>query len=58
MLAGLSNAEVAERAGISTSYLANIESGRRGGSGAVIRRIAEALGRPVADLRHDHMAAA
>ncbi len=52
-LAGLSNLALARQAGISSSYLAHIEAERRGGSPAVLARIAKALERPIADLVRD-----
>ncbi len=39
----LSRRQLAERAGITTAYLSQIETGRRGGSSKVLRAIATAL---------------
>ncbi len=50
ILAGWNSVPFAEKAGISYSHLAHIEAGRKGGSPAVLKRIAEALGRPIADI--------
>lgn len=58
ILAGLTSAGLAAKAGISQGYLANIECGRRGGSPTVLKQIADALGRSIADIVNDHMAAA
>ncbi len=40
---GLSRRQLAERAGITTAYPSQIETGRRGGSSKVLRAIATAL---------------
>ncbi|MBI2918248.1 MAG: helix-turn-helix transcriptional regulator [Chloroflexi bacterium] len=47
---GLSQEEVAHRAGIHVTYLSGIERGRRNPSLRNIRRIAVALGVPVREL--------
>ncbi len=47
---GLSQEEVAHRAGIHVTYLSGIERGRRNPSLKNIRRIALALGVPVREL--------
>lgn len=48
--AGLSQEEVAHRAGIHVTYLSGIERGRRNPSLGNIRRVALALGVSVGDL--------
>ncbi len=57
-LAGLSNLALSRAAGISSSYLSHIEAERRGGSPAVLKRIADARDVRIADIVDDHMAAA
>ncbi|MCC6737128.1 MAG: helix-turn-helix transcriptional regulator [Bauldia sp.] len=47
---GLTATALAEKAGIAQSYLSQIETGRRDGTVATYRRIAEALGVTVDDL--------
>ena len=47
---GLSQEEVADRAGIHVTYLSGIERGRRNPSLKNIRRVALALGVPVREL--------
>lgn len=50
---GLTQAAVAERAGISQSALADMERGARTGTAAVLKRVAGALGLRMEDLIHD-----
>lgn len=47
---GLTQVEVAERAGISTAYLSRIESGTRAGTTDVLSKIAAALNLTLDDL--------
>jgi transcriptional regulator with XRE-family HTH domain len=47
---GLSVKELAERAGVSQSYIYAIEAGSRGANATKLSSIANALGVPVADL--------
>lgn len=47
---GLSAGELARRAGISASYLSEIETGRKPGSAQALRRLAEALDVQIEDL--------
>jgi DNA-binding XRE family transcriptional regulator len=47
---GLSQQKVAEQAGISVSYLSQIESGRRKGSTAVLAALARVLGVTLDDI--------
>ena len=47
---GLSVKELADRAGVSQSYIYAIESGTRGANATKLSSIAQALGVPVADL--------
>ncbi|ASS75084.1 hypothetical protein CIG75_08910 [Tumebacillus algifaecis] len=47
---GLSVKELADRAGVSQSYIYAIESGNRGANATKLSSIAHALGIPVADL--------
>jgi transcriptional regulator with XRE-family HTH domain len=47
----VSQAEIARRAGVSTTYLSALESGERKSPGLpVLRRLANALGVPVGEL--------
>ncbi len=46
----LSQAQLARRAGLSKAYLSQIENGKRHGSTATMRRLADALGVPVGVL--------
>jgi transcriptional regulator with XRE-family HTH domain len=55
---GLTVTEAAAGAGIHKSYLSQIESGQRGGSPAVVLRLAVALDCKPTDLMPDVMAAA
>jgi transcriptional regulator with XRE-family HTH domain len=48
---GMSRAELAERAGISKSYLQAIEEGRRPATWELVCRLADALGVGVGELR-------
>ena len=41
---GLTQAEVAEKAGLTQGYLSDLESGKREGAPATLRKIAEAMG--------------
>ncbi len=50
ILGGWNSIPFAQQAGISYSHLAHIEAGRKGGSPAVLNRIADALGRAIADI--------
>ncbi|WP_367305553.1 helix-turn-helix domain-containing protein [Alicyclobacillus acidocaldarius] len=52
-LRGLSVRELAERAGVSVSYIYAIESGARGSNAAKLGLIAEALGVSLSDLWGD-----
>lgn len=47
---GLTQAELAQAAGVSTSYLNQIENGKRPVAGALLRRFAEALGASLSEL--------
>ena len=47
---GVSSAELAKRAGVSSAFVSQIEAGKRPGSPATLRRIADALGIAVDDL--------
>lgn len=49
-LRGLSGAALAERAGVSPSYLSEIESGRKPGSAVALRDLALALSVEIEDL--------
>ncbi|ACZ30557.1 transcriptional regulator, XRE family [Xylanimonas cellulosilytica DSM 15894] len=49
--AGLSQAELARRAGIAPSNLSAIESGTRPASAAMVNRLLDAMGRPSVALR-------
>lgn len=49
-LAGLTQVELAEKAGVNPSYLSELERGLRPGGIKAIRKIADALGLRVADL--------
>lgn len=51
--AGLTQELTAEKVGVTKGYVCQIETGRRGGSPAVIVRLAAALGCQVADLMPD-----
>jgi transcriptional regulator with XRE-family HTH domain len=46
-LVGITQAELAERAGIHQGTMTNIELGKHGVSAQVIRKLADALGSPV-----------
>ncbi len=48
--AGLSQEEVADRAGIHVTYLSGVERGLRNPSVRNVRRLAQALGMPTRDL--------
>lgn len=48
--AGLAQNELAARVGISAAHMCRIEKGRCGASMRVLRRVAEATGRDVAEL--------
>jgi transcriptional regulator with XRE-family HTH domain len=50
VLAGFSQAALARECGISVQYMSDIERGRRRGSPAVAKRIAQALGVPVRSI--------
>lgn len=54
---GLSQKELAERSGLGQGYLSQIETGKRGGSVEVMKRLAAALGTTVEQLLADHQAA-
>ena len=41
---GLTQAEVADKAGLTQGYLSDLESGKREGAPATLRKIAEAMG--------------
>lgn len=58
VMLGLLQKEVANRAGISPQYLADIEAGRRQGSPPVRASLAKALRCPLADLLKQKDAAA
>ena len=47
---GLSQERLAERAGLDRTYVSGIETGRRDPTLRVVLRLADALGRPPADL--------
>jgi transcriptional regulator with XRE-family HTH domain len=47
---GLSQEELADRAGIHQTYLSGVERGRRNPTVTVLQRIAEALDADIADL--------
>jgi len=47
---GLTAAELARRAGLSKTFICDVEHGRRGGSPETQKAIAEALDMPLADL--------
>jgi DNA-binding Xre family transcriptional regulator len=47
---GLSGSELSDKAGISQAYLSQIESGKRSGTVATLKKIAIALGLAVDDL--------
>jgi len=49
-LAGLSQAELSRRTGISQGHISQIESGQKHPRPATVRRMAEALGVPLASL--------
>lgn len=50
----LSVAQLAEKAGLSTSYVEHLEAGRRGGSVRTVAKLAAALNVLPAELRPDH----
>lgn len=50
MLAGLSQPELAAKAGYDPSYISLLERGGRKGTGQTVRRLAEALGCKIEDL--------
>jgi transcriptional regulator with XRE-family HTH domain len=47
---GLSQEELADRAGIHQTYLSGVERGKRNPTVSVLQRIAEALGADIEDL--------
>ena len=47
---GLSQVALAARAGVTPPYIVMLEGGKRTGTVAVLKRLAKALGVPVADL--------
>jgi transcriptional regulator with XRE-family HTH domain len=47
---GLSQEELADRAGVHQTYLSGVERGRRNPTVTVLQKIAEALGLDIADL--------
>ncbi len=49
-LGGLSQAELSRRANISQGHISGLESGDKAASPAMVRRLAEALGVPIASL--------
>ncbi len=50
---GLTQRALAEAAGIAAPYLSQLEAGRRRGTAAVLRRLADALGAQIDDLIED-----
>ena len=53
---GMTQAELAARSGLSSSYVSQIEAGRRHGSLKVLRRLARALAVDLEDLADDPVA--
>jgi transcriptional regulator with XRE-family HTH domain len=52
-LAGLSQAKLSEKSGVSQGYISGIESGDKKASPEMIKKLADALGVPIASLITD-----
>lgn len=53
MQAGLTQGQLAERAGLSKGFVSKLESGKSSASAEALNRLAKALGRPVVALMPD-----